>query len=271
MCYLECRALYVSHHQSWQGHSRISARLSWRIYWLLPAAFPLANVPVSRTKSRVSWCVQLDAAPGKPSSSCSPCAALWQGWAPASPSGLGRACALHGRWAGAMPVFPKGSILLALVWARACLPFTAHWQCACRNAALHVGCIQSLWKEMVHPCLPFTFLCPPAIAPSSLLNCSPQAGSCYRLGRGVPAAAWQAPSLPLPHSAHRLPSPSFVSSRQGKKLGSPSLKYSPCWPWPWPLIYSACLSCVWPPCVAGGKLGLRDWVWAHLRDWGFCL
>lgn len=38
----------------------------------MPAAFPLANLPVSRTKSSVSWCVQLDAAPGKPGSSCYP-------------------------------------------------------------------------------------------------------------------------------------------------------------------------------------------------------
>lgn len=59
-----------------------------------------------------------------------------------------------------------------------------------------------------------------------------------------------------PHWAHRLPSSSFVSSRQGKKLASPCLKYSP-W-WPWPLIYSVCLSCVWPPYVAGGELCLPE-------------
>lgn len=44
-------------------------------------------------------------------------------------------------------------------------------------------------REMVHPCLPLTSLSPPAIAPSSLSNCSPWTGTCYQSGRGVPAAA----------------------------------------------------------------------------------
>lgn len=100
-----------------------------------------------------------------------PSAVPWQGWAPASPPALGRACASMADGWEQCPCLPKVQSCRPLCGPRAAMPWLHMAVCLlkllCTWAALNL--YERKWCILVY----LSPLCPSAIAPPSLLNCSP--------------------------------------------------------------------------------------------------